>query len=687
MDKLNKLFLEKAKDLAKDSDVVGLENLISKERIQSIQFINLLKNLQKDSSLLNKEIFWKSNLPFLHLNEVLGSGYSMTFLELYFNYDRNSNHKLNSEIYKLDPAIFLKSFKLFLAFNKSNFYESLEKMLTKHYELGSFLGEIDYIKSVSKDIEEVEKKIYSVIDTIPVREFLVGFHSFNLLVARTLYGDDLKTRSDLEASMLDILERYLLRFCKKEVRIGEADLNSNFNYIDEINKIDNAIKAKKAIHPYHTIFGLLKESLKILRLRNIVESYLTDQLEFEDVMHKKGILRSNKEYYRYRINDVKKPYAECYLYYKSGPFEPLVDQGIKSKTLYAKEFFKFYGLEDYVDNSDLLKNLTQVSILLNQSSLDEFNIFNVNRHIDRIVSHTEWNRKSVESFLDLITFDFENPPRKFSKFLHFPFIKIKDNYIWLGSFLKERDWTIALYNKIKSGEYPGIKKHIADDNLEYAVCNIFKKTGFKSKKITYGSSKIKSGDIDVVAQKGNDIYLVEVKSGIFNNSFSYTNYIENMRLEYGASNQLIKSLNYITENWEEFKGKFGLDNELNIDDINLIPLIVTNYYDGDLMPYSNGIRKASMIELDVILNNTKEKLFNMRYKINNEVIDIPYDIILRGSFDYRDIINYNSKVNDYDLWESNKKCDYKTFINIVDNNKVWSDISDQWNFEPIEFRI
>jgi hypothetical protein len=215
--------------------------------------------------------------------------------------------------------------------------------------------------------------------------------------------------------------------------------------------------------------------------------------------------------------------------------------------------------------------------------------------------------------------------------------------------------------------------------LEKAVGYALTKAGYKVVVgFEYEYADGIKGDIDVAAYKNGELIVIEVKSGYFTEDYEYSKQIETLTLEGTASEQLEKSLNYLQSEWATAKRSLKIETPKPYEKIKVIPLIVTNYLEGDLNIYKNRFRKISLLELDIITTNRKKELF----VING----IPYSFLNHLKDENNPNLN-NAGVKkdsvDYDLWNGKKHFNGDILKECIDQNKVWGDIEDDWLFPQI----
>jgi hypothetical protein len=252
-----------------------------------------------------------------------------------------------------------------------------------------------------------------------------------------------------------------------------------------------------------------------------------------------------------------------------------------------------------------------------------------------------------------------------------PFLKYQDNVLWLGSFLKGRRWDNVFLNKFKLDyEFKSVAKLISS-NFERKIEELFSSNNFKTiSSLPFKSSNGQSGDFDVLAFKDNFLIVCEAKTGVRSDEFIHAANSEAVRLEGCAADQLIKGINNINEDWTNLKSKLKISDSVRINEIKIIPLIVTDYFEGDLHLYKNSILKTSLLELEVNLQNQKQSLLEM------------YIMMQSPMNSFNSALNEKRETpSNWDLWNGQKSCSVENLIQNIQSNAVWKELESIWKFE------
>jgi len=254
---------------------------------------------------------------------------------------------------------------------------------------------------------------------------------------------------------------------------------------------------------------------------------------------------------------------------------------------------------------------------------------------------------------------------------------VDDRVIWLGSFLKDRRWDNVIINRFKQEyEHAELVNEISK-NLEVKIEEHFASAGFNTiSRLRYKTSDGQRGDFDVLAFKDNTIFICEVKSGWRSDDFSYATYLEVNRLEGCAADQLEKGLAHLPEDWGTIRTKLKINKNILLEEITVIPIIVTDYFEGDNLLYRGVCRKISLLELEVIFKNSKRQLletyFWMKQFLDQNNPNLNAD---------------RSPAIAWNLRDNKQNIDVATMLNIIDDNRIWIELEKFWRFSPVTYSI
>lgn len=304
-----------------------------------------------------------------------------------------------------------------------------------------------------------------------------------------------------------------------------------------------------------------------------------------------------------------------------------------------------------------------------------------------ITSYFGWGVDLTQPIIDFLTTDLNDSQNPQIDFLARPLIKIGSQYIWLSSFLRDRKWEVLMQKRILNDglinlntQTQGIEKGLADNFIE---------AGFKALASYKYEDKVKhfSGEIDTLAYKDNSLFVIEIKTThIEENLMRYAAY-QALRFEYKAASQLERNLDFIKTNFDSFKKIPELNIECSLEELKIIPLIVSNIFESDDILINEQFLKVSLFELMVILNND---LF--------ETLSSPSGLAL-GSSEFNIsaasvIQSFNRRAPGFNqnhsnpiskeqcnLWSSMDACSPEDIINAIRTRIVWQGLDEMMEFK------
>ena len=165
-----------------------------------------------------------------------------------------------------------------------------------------------------------------------------------------------------------------------------------------------------------------------------------------------------------------------------------------------------------------------------------------------------------------------------------------------------------------------------------------------------------------------------------------------IRFEYKASDQLKKIEEYIQRNFEEVKNIPELGIDCSLDELKIIPLIVSNIFEIDDYIIKGEYRKISLFELMVILNNDLYDTLNSRMNsvLLGENLDTSFSSVIQSfnrnapHIKKEELKPYT--VEESDLWSNPDGCSSTDLLDAIDKKKVWIGLDELIDFdhgEPI----
>jgi len=189
--------------------------------------------------------------------------------------------------------------------------------------------------------------------------------------------------------------------------------------------------------------------------------------------------------------------------------------------------------------------------------------------------------------------------------------------------------------------------------IEEQVRNEFKNCDFTVR--SFGHIGQKGGDYDCLAYKNGTLFVVQVKSTYLRTNLQ-DNFFYNDREIKKAANQIDRNLIDIHENFPELKEQISIS-ETNVEDLNIVPLIVTTSFeqDGDIIKSKSfpdyRILKTSLFELKVILRGEENNLSSYTEMSTSKAPNLFKD--------------------------GNKRTDPLDIIRVLKEEKIWSKLNQQ----------
>lgn len=650
---------------------------------------DLIRLYKKQNPLLfSNPTFWKSELPLFHINTVLESELKSTFFKKYFSTDAHNNDALNECLFLLANETFVQYAKLNRAFLFSGFRESLTRLAAKNPDLKPLVKEYEICAEEWQIIEDEQQQDNYLLFQLSLGEILMGFALYYQFVKRSPESRGNKLRQiEIENALIDELQRIFESFQGKSNISLHYLSNKEMQQVYERYETPHPILGKEGLvvpldSIFQLIFDIAKRSIERTSRRNWIELYQCGFADFETTILNPALLIPNHLFQVFRKNDYKKGPEEWY--FSSIRLDAIgLETDRKINISAGINMMSYYGIPDEIIYNDKAINLEKILLLLQHFSAfkgpPERNVFQdvtnkADEHFERLFGTNEsitlldfnelkrdislyfdWPEEETDSILDFLTFDLTN--RAITKsWIQRPFLKINDQVLWFGTFLKDRRWSNILLNKIKSEA--SLKKTVGTiaENLEKRLEQLFQKAGFATTQgFKYGKKGSALGDLDVVAFKDTHLFICEVKSGERSHDFSFAAHQENVKLEEKAATQLKRALNHISQYWSLLQEKLGIETKL--EDITVIPMIVTDIFEGDSRVYGTNIRKTSLLKLDVLLNNKKKDLLEMylfNLSIGNSNISIK-----------------NIQSIDWDLWDGEPVLSVELLLKKLDEGAVW----------------
>jgi len=691
-------------------DYYSIYNIFVDNRLSFIDLLVFYK--VNDETILPDALFWNSQLPHYYLKQVLDSDLKISFIESYFKSNANSNDELNRHLIIICKDDYVRHFKLWRAFEKPQFWDSFKSISDSDQELARVKRELEIVIQSQKRIQ---------LDVQKDEQFFLQFTIGDLLLGFSLYYYEFKQQPEflnnkswqtqIEVAVLSELDRvFLLHKGKASMQLGFKN-NSGLQEYFTKNEAPHHILGKKTKETseikFKKIYHLIEEAIRQTMRRNNIQLYLCGFADFEGINSNNILLKTNDKYRVFQINNAKSTPEELYF------------SNLRKETMYSKPPSKtdctsinnalhFYGFPSSVTVNGFEIVIEKVVKLLKYFSVykgpeerwvisndkvlifnkgdekfielfgdnESITIFGYDKLIENISIYFDWGKVETTAIISFLTFDLDTANYPLS-WVSRPFIKLNEQILWLGSFLKDRRWDNILINKIKQeDEFKSLVNKLSR-NFELQIHKLFENNNFKTLSgITFRSSNGQRGDFDLLAFKDNYLFIGEAKCGSRSDDFYHAVYLETVRLEGCAAEQLDKSVFNIQEDWKTIKTKLEIPDNVNLEEVTIIPMVMTDYFEGDLQLYKEKYRKISLLELDVLFKNKKKDLLEV-YILKK----------LTSDRNNPNIRSPSSREKNWDLWLGNNYPDIRILLKNIDNNEIWKEIEDVWNFPDVAFTI
>jgi hypothetical protein len=669
--------------------------------------LELLVFYKRNKDIFKSQLFWNSQLPFFHLERIYESDLKVTFIQSYLSADNFCNHELNNHLFALAKYDFIKHIKLSQAFNHKLFYNSIKLLSVKDSELERIVKEFDIVIKAQNKITAAANEDENYFLQYSFGEVALAFSLYYYAFKQDdQVAGNKKWQTKIEMALVDELNNISSLFKGKPNMTFEYATNEDLQKQFQRNEAPHHILGKKGlILPLEPKFQFLFQLIERLIYRNSckggIQLYLSGFSEFQNVSLSHAPVQTNESYRTFKINDSKSMPEELYFSKLSGfsktditsSIEVLQFYGVPEKLLVnnneieikkvlqlLKHFSVFKGPPERTfinSNSDFqLMNKADNSFLELFGPNESISLFEFDNLCMGISKYFKWNDEETKAILSFLTFDITSNSKPHS-WLSRPFLKFNNQVLWLGSFFKDRRWENVILNKIKrDSEFKTTVKVLAT-NFEKKIEELFRINSFiTSSSLPFKSSNGQVGDFDVLAFKDNCIIVCEAKTGIRTNDFIHAAKIELDRLEGSAAEQLEKAIFNIKEDWTNIKAKLGIDCSVELDTIKIIPLIVTDFFEGDLYLYKSSILKTSLLELDVIMNNKKKDLLESYLSL----------MTYMNSFN-ADKKQSSTLIKNWDLWRGKKEIEVETIIDCIEQNAIWKELETVWEFGDEKYKI
>lgn len=667
-----------------------------------------------------RKAFWKSKLPLHIFNKSSKSHLEKRLIATLFRLKHPPNFDFSLKLWQENERLFKSCFKRFSCYEEESWIELLKEISSsllrhKRFSINMLIAESEYLRDLDLSLDEEQKQDQEIVSKIPLDKLLLGtccYHDQMMQNPIIINNKTLQTQLDMAIvrEFNEILNYFINKNLElNQTSISNSELQSNWEQYRPNHKTENSKERQSSENPeLKKLYEIFEKGVERQRKRFVKDAYLAGYGDFDPLDEISTSIKYNSDYKRFSLNNSKNQLEELYFLFKHANYNLDRLFGDNKHKLHSTlnpnangemaikawlTILDFYQIPLSIPNTNInlelvIKILWQFSnykapeswFFVNNQKARKMNppperfttlfgpeeaisVFNYSELIKNLASYFKYPPEVVQETLDFLIFDL-NSNDKQQDFLFRPFIKLNNQVFWLGRLLKNRRWDVILRNKLKEDKlYPKTKYFTEriDKNLEQTIGQLLLEQGFKTKVgLDFphpDNPKNIGGDIDVLAYKDHHLFVIQVKNAIYRDQITNATYIEDTRIENEAVEQIDKSLFYVKNNWPEVCAK--LDIEVSQSDAEIVPLIITNVFEGDAKTYK-GYLKTSLFELLVILKNEKGFMYNTMLFTQFSNAMNP---------DFKEM----QKLSDtaLDLWDGKKELEVQTLIRNVKENVVW----------------
>lgn len=662
----------------------------------NLPFHELIIFYKRKDCIFYDEKYWQSNLPLLYFDKIIESDLKVSLLHAYFKNNNFCNDKINEQLFLINPKEFIRFIKFSRAFYQTNFWNSLVGLEKKFPALEQLVRELTIIRQKTDELHEETQKEDTFLLQFSLPELIVAFAlGHHLFKYQDNVAGNKVFQTEIEMALVEEMGRVINLFFthnKQNVSIqfkDNSELQTHFK---------SKIKSPKSDSVLSFLLERMQKMIDRKSLQGRIDLYCCGYLDFVNSHDQPYSLRTNQSHAEFVFNNKKSGPEEYYL----GDMSLTTSiEVLKQNRISGEEeikHFKYYGIPTQINLNGKLIDLRKVFKMVKHFSVykgppelsnpapqyfknvfganEPISLFDYSTLIKDMSTFFKWEEKECADMIEFLSTNLDLVKNENENWLANPFIISQGKVLWVGTFLRDRRWENIILNKIKSEKRLERNINTISKNLELNVINLFKSAGFKAFGLkTFRTKSGKSGDVDVLAYRDGCLIIAEVKSGSRSDDFTHARFAEIIRLEGCAAEQLDKIEEYIKEDWEKIKQENNIETRKPSEKIVFYPMIITDYFEGDLGLYKDKYCKTSLVELDVIIHNNKEKLLKSYY------LQQFHNNFLNENFNKEKI-----KIK-YDLWNKKKALSAETLINIIESNTVWKEIENIWHLKPIEMNL
>lgn len=541
--------------------------------------------------VLNAELDWYSEQYHSIIRELFSLD-NITALHVILSIFENFNQRILSKVPSEEEQIFYFSYVLGMESNYESGIYSLNKLLelwNKSKISGKFQGRFKQLTHIDNDFKELKNKLGPIIGSLNYLEWLCKEISLYQVSMDTKEHEIILTVNDYEQ-----YRHYKLPFVRETARMQSALISSIMKEEIQQNK---EISYKKIVE--------VKHCREDFRLKIDQESFI------------EAFRQSHQEAYK----TYKLMIEEIYI-------TDMKDIKIKNSSLSMLDLFWFYYCLNTL--AILYFNATQYFIYtekkgakapylaISKNYLGELFIPLLSRLLNRRV-----NQKEIDDLVDLFKFG----ERNINDLYYKPLIVNGNQIIILPSIFRMNNFHKTFMNHMK----------ILDVNLtergecfEMAIQSLLLKHNFKVNEGKYPFSyryeeKTFNGDIDLIAQKENYLFIGQLKNRL--EPMDPQDYRgADKKIKKGIIQAKLSEL-YIKRNPEEFCERFGISIE-QLENLTIYPFVLVScfYGSGQII---DGVPIIDDSALFKFLNDGEIKIYPGKGEPFSKLIRTPGDVLVK----------------------------------------------------------
>ncbi len=695
---------------------------------------------KKSIKIHHPEYFWHSQIPIAKCKTLFQSSFAEELLFGYFSKPENSNPSLNKLVLEINPKAFCKVLKLTQAFLNNEWYKSIYCFnTTSRSELKLQYKEITYFFELNKSWLNKKSDFISILSQFSIEEVLIQvisyFEKYKRSAIEVANNKALLTSKEVtlcyvlnnmlsdyknisKASGVIISPKYSIEELQNQLHQELPPLNppeglikNIYLPVEEISSEKQSLREVIEFYFSHYVFGVL------------MDKYCIGLLDFALIDGEYSELLANDHSVLFDRNDKKNHYQN--LYYLNAvsryidnsfdldtndferfmnvqtnlhqmkelcviPKDILLDKTLDLLWNFSNWFMPqgrtITAIAEDIENKDVSFNsvVAKKSIPADFAKLFKSDYLIAISEIDLIdacVKYFKWTKSEAKTIINFLTCDLNSTSAPYIDFLTRPLIKVADNFYWLSSLLRDRNWSNLMFRRLTLNK---MNDHgVQAKELENKIASQFKSAGFNAIASRKYNELDGEGEIDCVAYKNGVLILIELKTTYLCEDLLRQSEFDNRKFELKSANQLDRAVNYLKDNFVEFK---KANSELQIvttfEEIEIFTLILSNTFDWDSTIKNGKHLKISLLELEIILENNLYDLLNTSLPKQLGGIVLPVN-------EYDSLTNANnpmfkkqkldtSKIN-CDLWDGKELTAHK-FIDLIQKNRVWDFIDKLWIF-------